>query len=195
MEQWGVEKKWLMINQDHQAELLASGVKQSKLQRAAAERTSIDISRLPPPSQAPTSSSSSSSLLKRQFSVKNLIESKSIKSISSPVNTTPPPSNQFTADTISINNNTLYNINTNLNDHSETSMSSSKLKRSPTVTSTNFSPIKANSATGNHFFDAYAVDQHSPEYFIRKFLDPNLRSVTPKIAASLEVCLRTRSIE
>jgi hypothetical protein len=191
MEQWGVEKKWLMINQDHQAELLASGVKQNKLQRVAAERTSIDISRLPP-------SGSASSPLKRQFSVKNLMDPKPIKSISSPVNTTPPPTH-FTTDTMNISNNTLYNINTNFST-SDTSTSSPKLNRSPTIdkpTST-LSPTQVNSAASSnnhHFFDAYAVDRHSPEYFIRKFLDPNLRSVTPKIAASLEVCLRTRSIE
>lgn len=188
MEQWEVEKKWLMINQDHEAELLASGVKQNKLQRAAAERTNIDISRLPPPT------GSASSPLKRQFSVKNLNDPKPIKVISSPVNTTSPSlPYQFSKDTMGITNSTLHSINTNQKT-TDISGSIPQLHSSPT----SLSPINGNDGTGNsshHFFDAHAVDQHSPEYFIRKFLDPNLRSVTPKIAESLEVCLRTRSIE
>jgi hypothetical protein len=50
-------------------------------------------------------------------------------------------------------------------------------------------------AKSDVYFNAKAADQNSPEYYIQKFLDPNLRSVTPKIAESLEVSLRTRPIK
>jgi hypothetical protein len=201
MEHWGVEKKWLMIHQDHQAELLASGVKYSKLQDAVAERASIDISRLPPPTQN-TSASSPLSPRSRLPTRQNTYSSASsadgptpTKSISSPtkfVNTiTTSPTN---TSTISSDNNTTTNNDTAPSYPPIITTSSPKLKRSRSIV--NLSPVKPMSTNSHdHFFDTNATDHTSPEYFVRKFLDPNLRSVTPKIAASLEVSLRTRSIE
>ncbi|RCH81886.1 hypothetical protein CU098_003762, partial [Rhizopus stolonifer] len=81
---------------------------------------------------------------------------------------------------------------------SSTSTKSPTLKRSKSIT---MSPIKSSNSNStsnrptDHFFDMSANDQNSPEFFVKKFLDPNLRSVTTKIAASLEVSLRTRSMD
>lgn len=181
MESWSVEKKWLMIHQDHQAELLASGFKQSKIQNAAAERASIDVSRLPPTaskSNGPNNTYSPSSSLKSQLG--------------------PAPTKSTSSTIKHVNTNTKSTSTTNnaLNIIPATNKTptSPKLMRSQSIA--NLSPT-VNKSTGSneHYFDTFAVDNNSPEFFLRKFLDPNLRSVTPKIAASLEVCLRTRSIE
>lgn len=55
----------------------------------------------------------------------------------------------------------------------------------------------AATATGNHPLDANALssDRNTPEYYIRKFMETDLRAVTPAIASHLEVSLRTRPIE
>ncbi|RCH79059.1 hypothetical protein CU098_005452, partial [Rhizopus stolonifer] len=107
MEKWGLEKKWLMINQEQQAELLVSG---------------------------------------RKSMEEELIQPQ--KSISTPIR------------------------------HKE-------LKPIPTVSHSTLSPTSP----------AKSPRPDTPEFFVRKFLDPNLRSVTTPIAARLEVSLRTRSID
>lgn len=190
MENWEVEKKWLMINQDHQAELLASGIRNSKLEEAIAERAGLDVSRLSS-SQVNLGVSSPLSKSTSQQLKPNTDGPLPTKSISSPVNrsTTPSISNAFRP----INTNTTAN-----------NSSMSPVKTSPTqnyTPSINKSksmhafPAVPSDSKNEHFYDTNAVDQYSQEFFVRKFLDPNLRSVTPKIAASLEVSLRTRSIE
>lgn len=178
MEEWGMEKKWLMINQDHQAELLGSGMRASKLKEAALERASLDISRLP-------TATSSSPLVRSYTQARRGEDLKPSKSASSPSpNSTPAAS---------IHKPSLYSINTNSSDTSQSTTNSS-VRRSPTITRSPGSPVKPN-LNVDHYFDKYSNDENSPEFFVKKFLDPNLRSVTTKIAASLEVSLRTRSIE
>jgi hypothetical protein len=127
MDKWGTEKKWLMINQDHQAEMLASGAikKYPTVSPTQTKRKSVDLTRSP-----------------TTMSVREPIPR---KSTSSP--------GYF------------------------------KSQKSD------------NLAESDVHFNAKAADQNSPEYYIQKFLDPNLRSVTPKIAESLEVSLRTRPIK
>lgn len=39
------------------------------------------------------------------------------------------------------------------------------------------------------------VDRNSPEYYIRKFMEPDLRAVTPALTDNLAVSLRTRPLE
>jgi hypothetical protein len=138
MEDWTIEKKWLMIHQDHQAELLASGGGNSQPYKAA-HRKSMDVSRL------------------------------------------------------SLDGSARFTGSPNLQKSSSSQRQSIQIQR----TVPNFSPGDATELldhVNNTYFDDSAADQNSPEYFLRKFLDPNLRSVTPKVAASLEVSLRTRPI-
>lgn len=135
MEHWEKEKKWLMIHQDHQAELLASGVPQNQLEYAAHKRTSMEVDRLPMGNNL-------------------LLE----KSTSTPIHPL---------------------------------ASSSSIHKPPTKFIRKSRSIASLASPNKKEHE----DLNSPEYFVRKFLDPNLRSVTPKIAASLEVSLRTRSIE
>lgn len=194
MKDWEVEKKWLMINQDHQAELLASGIRHSRLHEAAAERASLDISRLPSTQINHSTSSPLSKSASRQ--PRPSIDGPApTKSISSPVNKSTTPTSLKKSQS-----NALRPINTN----ASTSVSNmSPVKNSPTL---NYSPTMSRSKSmhasptspkgrNDHYYDTNTADQNSQEFFVRKFLDPNLRSVTPKIAASLEVSLRTRSIE
>lgn len=148
MKDWKIEKKWLMINQDRQAEMLASST------RLSPERMSMDVSRPLPSAPSP---SSSSPLIRSFTQIKRTESPKPQKSTSSPLNTS--------------------------NNHADTNLETN-VKSSPAIVVTN-----------EHFFDTRNDDEYSPEFFIKKFLDPNLRSVTTSIAANLEVSLRTRSIE
>ncbi|KAG1160361.1 hypothetical protein G6F37_004064 [Rhizopus arrhizus] len=147
MDKWGLEKKWLMINQELQAELLISGVKPSKIKMMNTE------------SKQPPSSRSSLDELQPQ------------KSLSTPTRLIEKPHAIIT---------------TQLSTSTSSSLTPSS-PRTPTRIK-NISPAHLR----NHFFE---TDQNSPEFFIRKFLDPNLRSVTVAIAARLEVALRTRSVD
>lgn len=206
MDHWGVEKKWLMIHQDHQAELLASGVKLDKLEDAIAERASLDISRLPPSTPQQLSSSplsTNSRTLDRQNTYNRATSSSGptpTKSTSSPIKF---GNNTSISPTTSNDHLTMTNTNNTNNDDMAPTYPpiNPKLKRSRSII--NLSPVKSKSTSttttnrnnNDHYFDTNATDHTSPEFFVRKFLDPNLRSVTPKIAAALEVSLRTRSIE
>jgi hypothetical protein len=147
MDKWGLEKKWLMINQELQAELLISGVKPSKIKMMNTE------------SKQPPSSRSSLDELQPQ------------KSLSTPTRSIEKPHAIVTTQL-------------------STSTSSSLTPSSPRT------PTRIKSISPSHLRDHFfETDQNSPEFFIRKFLDPNLRSVTVAIAARLEVALRTRSVE
>jgi len=42
---------------------------------------------------------------------------------------------------------------------------------------------------------ASATDRNSPEFYIRKFMEADLRAVTPALADNLAVSLRTRPLE
>ena len=42
---------------------------------------------------------------------------------------------------------------------------------------------------------ASAFDKNSPEFYIRKFMEADLRAVTPALAENLAVSLRTRPLE
>lgn len=184
MESWSVEKKWLMIHQDHQAELLASGTKQSKFTNAAVERASIDVSRLP---QTASKSNSPNGSFSPSPS-KSQLGPAPAKSTSSPIKYVHTNSNMHNINTTPTNN------ALNISPVTNKTPTSPKLMRSQSIA--NLSPtIKKTTSSNEHYFDVFTVDNNSPEFFLRKFLDPNLRSVTPKIAANLEVCLRTRSIE
>lgn len=188
MENWEVEKKWLMINQDHQAELLASGIRHSRIEEAVAERASLDISRLPNSQVNYSVSNPFSKATSQQPNTDGFLPT---KSISSPVHksTTPATPNILRP----INTNTTANAsNISPIKNSPTQKYSPTINRSKSM---HVTPTSPSNSKNDHFYDTNAVDQYSQEFFVRKFLDPNLRSVTPKIAASLEVSLRTRSIE
>ncbi|KAI8989404.1 hypothetical protein BDB01DRAFT_848579 [Pilobolus umbonatus] len=150
MKHWSIEKKWLMIHQDHQAELLASGVSNNRLALDTIERVSNDQERSPVPTISRSSSyvkpqKSTSSPVHIITNTDQIIDSKKSLPLSSPI---PTRSKSTKKDTVS---NTCFNITT--------------------------------------------TDHNTPEYYIKKFLDPNLRSVTPKVAESLEISLRTRPID
>lgn len=142
MEKWGIEKKWLMINQELQAELLVSGGVPIKGRGSMESKQPL-----------PSCSNSSDEAVQPQ------------KSISTPTTT------RLKQPTLHASQSTL------------------------TSTSPGRSKSTSPRTKKDHFFHAGTLDHHSPEFFIRKFLDPNLRSVTTPIAARLEVSLRTRSIE
>lgn len=44
-------------------------------------------------------------------------------------------------------------------------------------------------------YEASATDRNSPEFYIRKFMEADLRAVTPVLADNLAVSLRTRPLE
>lgn len=44
-------------------------------------------------------------------------------------------------------------------------------------------------------YEASASDRNSPEFYIRKFMEADLRAVTPVLADNLAVSLRTRPLE
>ncbi|KAG2233169.1 hypothetical protein INT48_005007 [Thamnidium elegans] len=166
MEHWEKEKKWLMIHQDHQAELLASGVSQGHMQETIAERASLDMNRLPNTQLHDLNTISPLSPNRYQQSLPGPFPE---TSTSSPVHTT--PSNNHSTATFSNNistSNIMHPISTTL-------------RKSRSIA--NLSPVKAKNSNNDHGLD----DSNSPEYFVRKFLSPNLRSVTPKIAESLEL--------
>ncbi|KAG1277955.1 hypothetical protein G6F65_008197 [Rhizopus arrhizus] len=142
MEKWGIEKKWLMINQELQAELLVSGGLPIKGRGSMESKQPL-----------PSCSNSSDEAVQPQ------------KSISTPTTT------RLKQPTLHASQSTL------------------------TSTSPGRSKSTSPRTKKDHFFHAGTLDHHSPEFFIRKFLDPNLRSVTTPIAARLEVSLRTRSID
>lgn len=61
----------------------------------------------------------------------------------------------------------------------------------PVVTPNNHQPSKRSRSIPN---DLKEVDRGSPEYYIVKFKDPELKSVNPRLVAHLAVSLRTMSL-
>lgn len=182
MENWSVEKKWLMIHQDHQAEQMTSSSKKNKTQLAMTERTSLDMSRLPATNSESTISPLSPTPSKYNYGPVPM------KSSSSPIKLVNNISNISKPASISNSNSSITNNTPNKSSTSPT------LKRTQSIVNLSNS-VKKLTNINDHHFDTFAADNNTPEFFVKKFLDPNLRSVTPKIAANLEVCLRTRSIK
>lgn len=50
-------------------------------------------------------------------------------------------------------------------------------------------------STSTAYEGASASDKNSPEFYIRKFMEADLRAVTPALADNLAVSLRTRPLE
>jgi hypothetical protein len=180
MEAWSIEKKWLMIHQDHQAERITTNLKPSKSLNVSTERTNIDTSRLPVKSNGSPISPLSPTPSRLNYGPSP------IKSSSSPIQL--------------VNNSNKTNKTTPIaNNNPNIIHASNKSPTSPTLMRSQSTVLSASAKKSNnindHHFDTLATENNTPEFFVRKFLDPNLRSVTPKIAASLEVCLRTRSIK
>lgn len=61
--------------------------------------------------------------------------------------------------------------------------------------SSSISAITAASSTSTAYEGASASDKNSPEFYIRKFMEKDLRAVTPTLADNLAVSLRTRPLE
>lgn len=64
----------------------------------------------------------------------------------------------------------------------------------PTMVNT-ISTITAAPSTSIAYEGASASDKNSPEFYIRKFMEADLRAVTPTLADNLAVSLRTRPLE
>lgn len=184
MEHWEKEKKWLMIHQDHQAELLASGVTQGHLQEAmAAGRASLDMNRLPHTQLFDVNKPTTSPL-----SPHNRYQ----QSPTGPTPETSTSSPTYHVHTTPFNNHSTATFSNNISSSHIMHPISTTLRKSRSIA--NLSPVKSKSNNSNSDHNLID-DSNSPEFFVRKFLGPNLSTVTPKIAASLEVSLRTRPIE
>lgn len=57
------------------------------------------------------------------------------------------------------------------------------------------STLSAAPSTSIAYEGASASDKNSPEFYIRKFMEADLRAVTPALADNLAVSLRTRPLE
>lgn len=55
--------------------------------------------------------------------------------------------------------------------------------------------LSAAPSTSVAYEGASASDKNSPEFYIRKFMEADLRAVTPALADNLAVSLRTRPVE
>jgi hypothetical protein len=62
-------------------------------------------------------------------------------------------------------------------------------------TNTSTSSTTAVPSTSVAYDGASASDKNSPEFYIRKFMEADLRAVTPALADNLAVSLRTRPLE
>lgn len=62
-------------------------------------------------------------------------------------------------------------------------------------TSTSTTISVAVPSTSVAYEGASATDRNSPEFYIRKFMEADLRAVTPALADNLAVSLRTRPLE
>ncbi|KAI7869247.1 hypothetical protein BDF14DRAFT_1951245 [Spinellus fusiger] len=65
----------------------------------------------------------------------------------------------------------------------------------PTPTGPSLNNPAVVSVVASPSFDTSQSDRNSPDYYIRKFMEPDLRGVTPSLVAHLEVSLRTRPID
>lgn len=131
---WDSEKKWLMIQQDHQAEMLASGVK--------SQQPSEDKN---PATAAP---------------LVNILKEKAGEMLTATID------------------------------------AGQRAVERHTGTGALTPPLPATPAhTPAQYYDSSVADRNTPEFFIRKFMEKDLRAVTPSIAGHLEVSLRTRPLE
>lgn len=145
MRNWDINKKWLMVNQDRQAEILASS---TSLYDSSETGTTKDL--------------------------------KGARTVH-PIVVTPSSST-----------NTMRTTNRSSTTSSSGSSGSNSTRSSLGLATTSIPPPISTTAIVDNL---PAGDRNSPEYFIRKFMEPNLRAVTPTVAANLEVSLRTRPIE
>jgi hypothetical protein len=128
---WDSEKKWLMIMQDHQAEMLAAGVKS---QQGHEDKTGA----APP--------------------LVNILKEKAGEMLTATIDAGQRAVERHTG------------------------VVTPPLPSTPAQVPT-------------QYYDNSVADRNSPEYFIRKFMEKDLRAVTPSIAGHLEVSLRTRPLE
>lgn len=61
--------------------------------------------------------------------------------------------------------------------------------------STSTHPSASSTPSTSIAYEASASDRNSPEFYIRKFMEKDLRAVTPVLADNLAVSLRTRPLE
>ena len=64
-----------------------------------------------------------------------------------------------------------------------------------TATTSNTNTSSTNPPAGINVTTAPEQDRYAPEFFIRKFMEADLRAVTPTLVGHLEVNLRTRPLE
>jgi hypothetical protein len=60
---------------------------------------------------------------------------------------------------------------------------------------TTTTPAVSSTPSTSVAYEASATDRNSPEFYIRKFMEADLRAVTPVLADNLAVSLRTRPLE
>ncbi|KAI8143924.1 hypothetical protein BJV82DRAFT_609883 [Fennellomyces sp. T-0311] len=140
MRAWDVNKKWLMVNQDRQAEM--------------------NVSDHPEPLSV--------------LNDKGLMWSNNLVRSPENIRSAPFPEPSRSAGTLR-------------GSRSSTTTNSSSGSTSPRSSNGNAPPGMMEAVP--------AGDRNTPEYFIRKFMETNLRAVTPTTAAHLEVSLRTRPID
>lgn len=150
---WDAEKKWLMLNQDRQAEQLASG-----------RKTALDDSDpdAPPP-------------------LINILAEKAGEMWSA---TRDAGARRFEK----------HQQQRQANPHRLSAFTGTVSPSTSTNTTTSTATAAQQMAVLQQENQALP-DRYSPEFFIRKFMEADLRAVTPSLAGHLEVNLRTRPIE
>ncbi|ORX46807.1 actin-binding FH2 [Hesseltinella vesiculosa] len=155
MRAWAAEKKWLMVQQDSQAEYLA------------AHNNHAD-----PPNP-----------------MRSVLAEKADK-VWSTLHAPHPTSN---------NNNKGSHAHSSSTNRLPSVLSSSTILTAPSISPSSSSATmtslgSSSVSTPYHPAQQDIDDTSAPEYFIRKFMESNLRAVTLSEVAKLEVCLRTRPI-
>ncbi|CAO3592005.1 unnamed protein product [Absidia cylindrospora] len=173
MKCWPLEKKWLMVNQDTQAEILAASHLQSSSTTPSAanhdpQQQSFFISILA------DKAGKVRSTLDKSTSMNGISGSRQLHQQQQQQQLKYIPSIQQTLS-------------------SNTSKSGGNVSLSPSNSSTTAGSLGSGSA-GSLPLIQELEDHNSPEFFIRKFMESNLRAVTVADASRLEVSLRTRPI-
>lgn len=148
MQAYDINKKWLMVNQDQQAESLLSKTDPKYLHQAPPLATASDKTR----------SNSKAGLVVKPSASKSS-ETQQQQRIHG--------GNGFI----------------------------SEIARNASATTTKMRLGAGGGSSQSSMDVATTVEKNTPEYFIRILMEPGLQSVTPTVAAHLEVSLRTRPVE
>ncbi|KAG0177062.1 hypothetical protein DFQ29_005302 [Apophysomyces sp. BC1021] len=147
MRAWDVQKKWLMINQDRHAEMIATGAKTSNTAEDSQPAPLINVI---------------AEKAGEMWSATLDAGARAVETYSGHRSSQPPNPRRSSG---------IINPSSNMSSSTST-----------------ISTVAYDNSTA-------ASDRNSPEFYIRKLMEADLRAVTPSLAAHLEVSLRTRPID